>query len=741
MISNRFSDGTEIGVEKPGSSNETTTDYRSRGLSPRELQNVTFDPSSVPETIETSDGYHSMAENDSPTVGTTKTFPSLNYTAGEYSFRNFTLRNYTENSSVWVAEDLSWPENDSRQTPTVTDAQIEYLTTEYEETMYPTNKRLFGAPDVRDGTDANLSEEGEVPEDYYRSPDGENRTIILVDNVRDENYFNESYPVFTSGFYSSVIERRIDRNVLTVDTYDWDSRLGSMDAPWRPDTNESTNTSEASVHAIEGTVTHELQHLIHDDHDPNETTWINEGMSEYVEYAAGYGFPQNHIDAFEKRPNNSLVEWGDQGAINILSDYGMAALFQMYLTQQYGESFTQELARNPDNGIESIETTLDEVGVNQDFYGVYQDFSTALIVESANGSVRTNDSDQYRFQGIDINVSMTNTTNERTPAWGSSFAVFENSVNDSLVKFSANGTEFRPLPWETVPPPNAETTANESNRSNETVLWGGRGNLMDNNAIMTADLRDTESATLSFETYYNIEQGWDYGFVQVSTDGGDTWTTLSNENTSEYLAEPESAYQPLTEHLPGFTGDTDGEWTTESFDLSAYSGQEVLISFRYMTDYATNGNSSSTPGTGWYLRNVEIPEVGISHDGSDTDPFRDSSEVHDERVKYQFTAVGITENGTAEVKQMDARTFTGSTNETWYDVFEGSEYDRIITTATWAARPNEIGTVPYEFSVTPLTEHIDDLINDIRYPWRYTALTSENDPFQTPVARPSVVAD
>ncbi|WP_185715479.1 immune inhibitor A domain-containing protein [Halocatena pleomorpha] len=720
------SDHTETGSEKTAeSSNETTIEYRPRGLSPKELQNVTFDPSSVPEAIGTSGAYHGTTERDSPTVGATKMFPSLNDTAGEYSFRNFTLRDYTENSSVWVAEDLSWPENDSREAPTVTDTQIEYLTTEYEATVYPANKRLFGAPDDRDGTDATLSEENDVPDDYYRSPDGENRTIILVDNIRDKNYFNESYPVFTSGFYSPVIERRTDRNVLTIDTHDWDGRLGPMDAPWRLDTNESTNASEADAHAVEGTVTHELQHLIHNDHDTDETTWINEGMSEYVEYASGYGFPQNHIAAFEERPNNSLIEWGDQGGINILADYGIAALFQTYLTQQYGESFTQKLARNPDNGIESIETTLNETGVNQDFYGVYQDFSTALIVESVAGSVRKNGSDRYRFQGIDVNVSMTHTTNGRVPAWGSSYTAFESPVNDSLLAFSANGTEFRPLPWETVPLPGAETTGNASNRSNETVLWSGRGNRMDNNAIMAADLRETESATLSFETYYDIERGWDYGFVQVSTDGGDTWTTLSNENTSEQLAEPESAYPPITDHLPGFTGETDGKWTTESFDLSAYSGQEVLISFRYMTDYSTNGNSSSMPGTGWYLRNIKIPEAGLSYDGSDTDPFRDISKVHGERVKYQFTAVGVTENGTAEVKQLDARTFAGSASETWYDAFEGSGYDRIVTAASWAARPNETGTVPYEFTVTPLTEYVTDLFNDIPFPWRHVALRGD----------------
>lgn len=716
-ISDRDRDTDGVSREGTGGdSHGNTTDYRSRGIPPGELQNVTFDPSSMSGTITGADQYHSMADGDSPTVGATKTFPSLNYKAGEYSFRNFTLREYTENSSVWVAENLSWPENDSRQTPTITDAQVDHLTTEYEETIYPSNKQLFGAPDAQNGTNANLSQQGEVPENYYRSPDNKSRTIILVDNIRDMNYFNESYPVYTGGFYSSVIEQRTDRNVLTIDAYDWDDRLGPLDAPWRPG-NESTNGSEEtneSAHAIEGTVTHELQHLVHNDHDADETSWINEGLSDYAEYAAGYGLPQGHVDAFEERPNNSLVEWGDQGDHNIVADYGVAALFQTYLGQQYGESFIKDLVRDPDNGIASVENALNEAGGEDGFYDVYQDFSTALVVDSTNSSVRTDDPNRYQFEGIDVNVSTTNATNGRTPAWGNTYATFDDPMNDSVVKFSANGTHFRPLPWETVSPPNAEPTAGGPPSSNESVLWSTSEHLTDDAAIMRADLRDTESATLSFETYYDIEYGWDYGFLQVSTDGGETWTTLSNENTTEDLAVPESAYQPITEQLPGFTGDTGGEWTTESFDLSAYSGQEVLISFRYMTDHATAGNASSIPGTGWYLRNIEIPEADLSHDGSSTEPFMDSSEVQNERVRYQFTAIGITEHGEADIKQLDARTFTGTSNKTWYDVFEDSEYDRIITTASWAARPNETGTVPYEFSVTPLSEHITDRIEEIR---------------------------
>ena len=56
------------------------------------------------------------------------------------------------------------------------------------------------------------------------------------------------------------------------------------------------------------------------------------------------------------------------------------------------------------------------------------------------------------------------------------------------------------------------------------VLWSGTGDLMDNWAIFET----TGGGTLSFDTLWDLEDYWDFGFVQVSTDGGYTWTSLED---------------------------------------------------------------------------------------------------------------------------------------------------------------------------------------------------------------------
>ena len=41
----------------------------------------------------------------------------------------------------------------------------------------------------------------------------------------------------------------------------------------------------------------------------------------------GYGVSGSHVEDAAEFPENSLVVWGDQGDLEILSDYGQAYLF------------------------------------------------------------------------------------------------------------------------------------------------------------------------------------------------------------------------------------------------------------------------------------------------------------------------------------------------------------------------------------------------------------------------------
>jgi hypothetical protein len=113
---------------------------------------------------------------------------------------------------------------------------------------------------------------------------------------------------------------------------------------------------------------------------------------------------------------------------------------------------------------------------------------------------------------------------------------------------------------------------------------------------------DPANPVLSYFTYWDIEDYWDFAFTQVSTDGGETWTSLANEYTT-FDHDP-SAYPAIIASLPGITGWINQSLTI-SFDLSAYAGQTVLIGFRYMTDWATYYE-------GWYVQDVQVSGVPVS---------------------------------------------------------------------------------------------------------------------------------
>lgn len=139
--------------------------------------------------------------------------------------------------------------------------------------------------------------------------------------------------------------------------------------------------------------------------------------------------------------------------------------------------------------------------------------------------------------------------------------------------------------------------------------WGGQGDEIDNNMVATVDLTGKSSAALSFDAWYDIEEQWDFAFVQVSTDNGATWKSLGNENTTSNAVS--GVYPTIPGALPGFTGNSNG-WTQQSFDLSAYAGKKIQLRFRYITDWGTSLK-------GFFADNVKVTADGqtVLNDGGE----------------------------------------------------------------------------------------------------------------------------
>src|ERR1044071_10473121 len=86
----------------------------------------------------------------------------------------------------------------------------------------------------------------------------------------------------------------------------------------------------------------------------------------------------------------------------------------------------------------------------------------------------------------------------------------------------------------TLPPlPRAWTVASgDPDRPGNPVLWSGNENNTDASAVFKATVPAADP-TLRFLAKYGAEAGFDYGYVQVSTDGGATYTTIPGNHTGE----------------------------------------------------------------------------------------------------------------------------------------------------------------------------------------------------------------
>jgi len=105
-----------------------------------------------------------------------------------------------------------------------------------------------------------------------------------------------------------------------------------------------------------------------------------------------------------------------------------------------------------------------------------------------------------------------------------------------------------------------------------------------------------------------VEEQWDFAFVQVSTDGGATYTSVvCDDSRSDVVPD---GHPTVKANLPGFTGVSD--WKTETCDLSAYAGQTVTLAFRYVTDWRTAGNTGAPFAPGWWIDDVVLDGTGVT---------------------------------------------------------------------------------------------------------------------------------
>ncbi len=456
---------------------------------------------------------------------------------------------------------------------------LEHSAAVLEERIYPTNHRYFGS-------------------EWTPGVDGDARLVVL--NTR----FDGAVGYFTSANEYSRL----------VNPYSNEREMFFMNV-------EALAPGTDSYNAV---LAHEFQHMIHWHQDSNEDTWVNEGASELAEQLNGYAWPRGFVQLFEANPDLQLNHWPDDPD-QLGAHYGASYLFLRYFADRFGPEALRALLQHDANGIAGFDAVLQGRGVA--FDDLFADWLVANLLDDP-----LLGAGEYGYREADVHVR---------PA--RRVETYPHEEAGQVRQYAADYFELMPdgagnLRLAFAGAPTVRLVPNEPT-SGRFQWWSNRGDVSHSTLERTFDLTGASEATLTFNLWYDIESGWDYAHVRVSTDGGQSWQLVRGAHMTDY--------DPTGNALgPGYTGmsghpaeqiEGQPQWVRESLDLTPFCGQEVIVRFDYITD-------DTVHRAGLCLDDFELAAVGFADDvESGEDGWRAQGFMSHENVLPQRYTVQLVE--------------------------------------------------------------------------------------------------
>ncbi len=515
--------------------NDTPTALPTQPLEPEEIDNIQAnlealltevvpinDPIDLAERLGGKENVPStLPDPEAPyQVGAEKTFWVTNTDNNDNFKVQATLRYLGDNIYFWIENGVRYQESDLRQ-----------LADAFDQEIVPTNREFFGM-------------------EWNPGVDDDPRFYVL---------YARGLGSSLAGYFSSADELH-----PAAHPYSNAHEMFLLNA----------DTVRLSENYIYGTMAHEFQHMIHWYQDRNEETWVNEGFSmlaEHVNDLNSGGFDFDYVI----NPDLQLTDWGAETGENG-PHYGASYLFMVYFLDRFGEEATKALVAHSENGFSGLESVMQELGIFNPTTGqvytaneVFTDWVVTNYLQDP-----TVEQSRYTYRSYSpYDVSVSDSISECPDQITSDVSQF----GVDYIEIDCPGTHtlsFRGgavtniLPFEAPP-------------SGDYFFWSNLGDESNMYLTQTFDLTEVNGeAILSFKTWYDLEEDYDYVFISASTDGKhwqilDSLTcTTENPSGNSYGC--------------GWNGSS-GDWIEERVDLSAFAGTEVTLRFDYVTDAAVNG--------------------------------------------------------------------------------------------------------------------------------------------------------
>jgi immune inhibitor A len=580
-------------------------------------------------------------------LGRQETFRVADQANHSYFQTTATLRYVTAHLYMWV-------QNGSE----VCDADLKRSADRFENQTYPTDRRYFGSewsPGVDDDVRVSIFN-GHVPGvgGYYSSSDELGKAFNRNSNEKELFYVN------------------LDSARPGTDLYD-------------------------------GILAHEFQHMIHWNNDRTEPTWVNEGMSELAAQLNGFNSNYSSVRAFAGRPDTQLTGWADDPNAAV-PNYGATHSFMNYLLKRFGIDLVRTFAADKDNSMASLNKlnrilSADDPGVSAD--DVFADWVVSNFLGAGVAAQQAGLSPASRSAGPDGRYGIR--LIDSAPAIAETYDAYPVDLSATIHEYAANYIDLRgsgDLEIDLQGAPTAKLT-NIQPHSGIYECWSNRGDNLDTTLTHSFDLTALKSASLSFWTWYDIENTWDVAAVEVSTDGGLTWNTLKGTHSVDANATGNSIGWTYTGVSAGINPQTNSQgnsqpvWLHENVDLTPWAGQKILLRFEYITDDAVNH-------PGFCVDDISIPELHFRDSAeSDAAGWNARGFVRSDNVVPQRYIVQLIEYG----PKVTVQRFDFPSSQPIILRGLGKDISRAVL-AVSAIAPLTTETAPYHLTIAPLDAEV-----------------------------------
>jgi hypothetical protein len=470
-----------------------------------------------------------------------------------------------------------------------------------------------------------------VDEQHYGEMGGSNALVLLVYNVQDDSYYDCAETTYTAGYFAPDYLTSAQMNVIVIDAFDWANRVGPQ-----------TSNADGVPFLVEGVISHELEHLLMNYSDAGELSWVDEGLADLAIFLNGYPAGGSHI-AYHQifHRETSLTRWGGG-----LENYGASFTWFLYLWEQAGGNGLADSARyaadqqydpsggdlliklifeNAADGMAGIQAAIEQFnaqghpGLEQPLRSadeLFKDWVLAIYLDREGSPLfdvrNLNFGDPDDSWGYSIDIANDFFWKNRgiyggaTP--GGKFDHSPHVPDQVALPFGTSYELFRnpgPTFWLTF---DGEDSTQVAPHTGATHWWAGYEAQEDNVLDVDAPVSYGD-ATLDFWTWYFIEEGWDYGYVEALVNG--QWVTVPLVNDAGATVTTSTNPHDNNSEGNGLTGTSGGAYFVDDPQYAHLTAKlpagATDVRFRYSTDAAYLD-------TGWFVDDVRVN--GASVDGS-----------------------------------------------------------------------------------------------------------------------------